>query len=105
MPAFTADYFGSTHVGRIYGLMLTAWSAGGIAGPLLISQVKDATGEYDGALYVIAAMLLVASVIPFIVHPPKAMTGAVPDTEASGADGTGDGRRFTRDREREVTRR
>jgi len=25
MPAFVADYFGSTNVGSIYGLMLTAW--------------------------------------------------------------------------------
>jgi hypothetical protein len=34
--------------------MLTAWSAGGIAGPLLISRVHDLTGSYDGALYAIA---------------------------------------------------
>jgi hypothetical protein len=63
--------------------MLTAWSAGGIAGPLLVSRVRDATGEYDGALYAIAVMLLVASVIPFIVKPPKAMTGEVPGADVA----------------------
>ncbi|MBA2439412.1 MAG: OFA family MFS transporter, partial [Thermoleophilaceae bacterium] len=54
MPAFAADYFGSANVGRIYGLMLTAWSAAGVAGPLLISKIRDSTGEYDTALYIIA---------------------------------------------------
>lgn len=71
MPAFAADYFGPKNVGRIYGLMLTAWSAAGILGPLLISKIKDSTGEYDTALYIIAGMLLVSTVIPFIVRPPK----------------------------------
>ena len=103
MPAFAADYFGSANVGRIYGLMLTAWSAGGIAGPLLVSRVRDATGEYDGALYAIAVMLLVASIIPFIVKPPKAKTGEVPGADAAQEDGVPVARRFTRDRE--VTRR
>src|ERR671938_1502946 len=37
MPAFAADYFGPANVGQIYGLMLTAWSFGGVLGPLLIS--------------------------------------------------------------------
>src|SRR5207245_10014018 len=35
MPAFAADFFGSKHAGTIYGAMLTAWSAGGIVGPML----------------------------------------------------------------------
>jgi OFA family oxalate/formate antiporter-like MFS transporter len=103
MPAFAADYFGSANVGRIYGLMLTAWSAGGIAGPLLVSQVRDATGEYDGALYAIAVMLLVASVIPFIVRPPKAMSAAGPEADGAAAAEAPAGGRFAR--EREVTRR
>ena len=73
MPAFAADYFGSANVGRIYGLMLTAWSAAGVAGPLLISKIRDSTGEYDTALYIIAGMLVVSCVIPLIVRPPAAM--------------------------------
>ena len=71
MPAFAADYFGSKNVGRIYGLMLTAWSAGGVVGPLLISRVRDTTGEYTTALYILAGMLLVSSILPFIVRPPS----------------------------------
>ncbi len=71
MPAFNADYFGSANVGKIYGLMLTAWGFGGVLGPLLISRVVDATGSYAGAFYIIAGIMLVSSIIPFIVRPPK----------------------------------
>ena len=35
MPAFAADYFGTKHVGAIYGLMLTAWGIGSVPGPLI----------------------------------------------------------------------
>src|SRR5215217_2792876 len=92
MPAFTADYFGSVHVGRIYGLMLTAWSAGGIAGPLLISRVHDLTGSYDGALYAIAAIMLVSTIVPFIVRPPRGHPAETREPELEAAPG-----RFTRE--------
>jgi MFS transporter, OFA family, oxalate/formate antiporter len=70
MPAFAADYFGSLNVGRIYGLMLTAWSAGGVLGPLLISKIRDSTGEYDTALYIIAGIMVASCILPLIVRPP-----------------------------------
>ena len=72
MPAFNADYFGSKNVGKIYGLMITAWGFGGVLGPLLISRVVDATGGYQNAFYILAGLMLVSSIIPFIVRPPKA---------------------------------
>lgn len=62
MPAFVADYFGSKNAGTIYGAMLTAWSAGGILGPLLITSMETRT-----ALYVIAAIMLVSAALPLIV--------------------------------------
>jgi len=88
MPAFAADYFGSKNVGRIYGLMLTAWSAGGVAGPLLISRIRDSTGAYDTALYIIAGLMVASCIIPLIVRPPAAERA---DTDTR--EGTG---RFTR---------
>src|SRR5258708_8324655 len=39
MPAFATDYFGSTFVGSIYGLMLTAWGFGGLLGPLFLARL------------------------------------------------------------------
>jgi OFA family oxalate/formate antiporter-like MFS transporter len=73
MPAFAADYFGPRFAGSIYGLMLTAWGVGGAFGPILIAQVRDRTGNYRGAMYVIAVVMLLAAAIPLIVRPPGAI--------------------------------
>src|SRR5712672_2790758 len=71
MPAFAADYFGSRNVGPIYGLMLTAWGSASAFGPLLIAYMRQTTGSYRGALHVIAAIMAVSMLLPFVVHPPK----------------------------------
>lgn len=71
MPAFAADYFGSRDVGSIYGLMLTAWGFGSALGPLLIANIRETSGHYSEALYIISGIMLVSSIIPFIVHPPS----------------------------------
>lgn len=71
MPAFAADYFGSANVGKIYGLMLTAWSFGGVLGPILISRVIDTTDSYTLAFYIIAVIMIGSAVVAFIVRPPK----------------------------------
>jgi OFA family oxalate/formate antiporter-like MFS transporter len=70
MPAFAADYFGSKNVGQVYGAMLTAWGIAGVVGPLLISYIKDSTGEYTNAFYIIAGIMLLSAIVPFIVRPP-----------------------------------
>jgi OFA family oxalate/formate antiporter-like MFS transporter len=72
MPAFSADYFGSRDVGSIYGLMLTAWGFGSAFGPLLIAHIREATGHYGEAVHILAVVMLVSSVIPFLVRPPSA---------------------------------
>jgi len=69
MPAFAADYFGAQQVGSIYGLMLTAWGAGALFGPTLIARVREATGHYQGAMQIIAIVMLVSSVIPLFLRP------------------------------------
>src|SRR5260221_2803327 len=50
MPAFAADYFGPKWVGAVYGLMLTAWGLAGVFWPLLIANIRQATGNYGRAL-------------------------------------------------------
>ncbi|HZR20178.1 MAG TPA: OFA family MFS transporter [Verrucomicrobiae bacterium] len=75
MPAFVADYFGPKHAGKVYGLMLSAWSAGGVLGPILIAQVKDRTNTYRAALSMIAAGMLVSVMLPLIARPPKEARG------------------------------
>jgi OFA family oxalate/formate antiporter-like MFS transporter len=73
MPAFAADYFGPKNVGPIYGLMLTAWGFASAFGPLLIAHMREVTHEYGSALHVIAGVLAVSIILPFIVRPPKAV--------------------------------
>lgn len=86
MPAFTADYFGSANVGKIYGLLLTAWSFGGVLGPLLISYILDSSGSYTLAFYIIAGIMLASAVVAFIIRPPKAESRAeVPQAEGARA--------------------
>ncbi|MBL8621196.1 MAG: OFA family MFS transporter [Myxococcales bacterium] len=74
MPALVADYFGARHVGRIYGLMLTAWSAGAVLGPLIVSHLRDATGQYTRGLQIIAVLMLGAAILPIVLHAPHRAT-------------------------------
>jgi OFA family oxalate/formate antiporter-like MFS transporter len=41
MPSFVMDVFGSKKMSVMYGAMLTAWAAAGVAGPLLVASLKD----------------------------------------------------------------
>lgn len=65
MPAFAADSFGPGYIGKVYGMMLTAWGAAGVVGPLVFSQIKGI------ALYVAAGMLLLGFVLAFMYKPPE----------------------------------
>jgi OFA family oxalate/formate antiporter-like MFS transporter len=71
MPAFAADYFGAKNVGPIYGLMLTAWGAASVFGPLLIAHMRETTKVYSGALHIIAVVLALSLVLPFAMRPPR----------------------------------
>ncbi|ACM19514.1 membrane protein, major facilitator superfamily [Geotalea daltonii FRC-32] len=48
MPSFVLDLFGSKVMPAVYGTILTAWSAAGIAGPQLVALIKD---RYPAGLY------------------------------------------------------
>lgn len=60
LPAFIGDLFGTKELAAIHGLLLTSWSMAGIAGPMVVAAVRDATGSYDVAFHVFAALLVVA---------------------------------------------
>ena len=49
VPAYLRDLFGTYQVGAIHGRLLTAWSAAGVAGPLIVNGILDTQGE-PGAL-------------------------------------------------------
>ena len=65
MPAFAADSFGPAYIGKVYGFMLTAWSAAGLIGPFLFEVFKPQ------ALYIAAILLVVGFVIALAYKPPK----------------------------------
>jgi MFS family permease len=80
IPAFLADMFGAQNVGAIHGVLLTAWSAAAIAGPVIITELSSrakaglAPGAskihiYDQPLEVLAAMLAVGFVLTLLVRP------------------------------------
>src|SRR5207245_5590542 len=68
MPSFTADFFGSKSMGGIYGWMLLAWGAAAIPSPILIARLRQTTGRYEQAVYAIAAVMLLAIVLPMVVR-------------------------------------
>ena len=41
MPSFILDVFGARRMSSVYGVMLTAWAAAGVCGPLYIGYLKD----------------------------------------------------------------
>ena len=65
MPAFAADSFGPGYIGKVYGIMLTAWGAAGIVGPLLFAQIKGI------AVYVAAGLLVAGFLIALSYKRPQ----------------------------------
>ena len=87
-PAFAADYFGPRNVGPIFGLMLLPWAFPAAFGPLLFAYLRQSTGGYTQALYLIAGMMTIATVLPLIVSPPrghKLVEESSVETAASGS--------------------
>jgi MFS transporter, OFA family, oxalate/formate antiporter len=75
MPSFAADAFGTRHLGAIYGWILLAWSAAGVVGPVFVAWVKDRSGSFAGALPWVAALLAVATLLPFAIRGPATPSG------------------------------
>ncbi|MEU8127278.1 OFA family MFS transporter [Micromonospora sp. NPDC049049] len=77
VPAYLRDLFGTFQVGAIHGRLLTAWSAAGIAGPLIVNGFLDAQGEpgsltaaaYRPALFTMVGVLAVGFVANLLVRP------------------------------------
>lgn len=93
IPAYLKDVFGEFEVGAIHGRLLTAWSAAGIAGPLIINSVLDylegtgATGAdlYGPSLLIMVGILVIGFIANTLVRPVDAKYheahDAVPDHE------------------------
>jgi MFS family permease len=77
VPAYLADMFGTQFVGAIHGRLLTAWSAAGVVGPLLVAYIRDTQIQagveralaYDRTLYILASLLVIGLVCNALVRP------------------------------------
>jgi MFS family permease len=76
IPAYLADIFGSKYVSAVHGRLLTAWSAAGVLGPVLINYIRQfqiehgvpAYRAYNVTLYIMAGLLVVAFFANLAVH-------------------------------------
>jgi MFS family permease len=67
VPAYLRDMFGTRYVGAIHGMLLTAWSAAGIFGPVLVNYIRQYNLDngipkaqaYNITMYLMAALLVV----------------------------------------------
>ncbi|HTF10811.1 MAG TPA: MFS transporter, partial [Asanoa sp.] len=77
VPAYLRDLFGTYQVGAIHGRLLTAWSAAGVAGPLIINGFLDAQGKpgtltadaYRPALFTMVGVLAIGFVANLLIRP------------------------------------
>jgi MFS family permease len=68
VPAYLADVFGTKYVSAVHGRLLTAWSAAGVLGPVLVNYIRQAQIErgvpkyqaYNVTMYIMAGLLVVA---------------------------------------------
>jgi MFS family permease len=77
VPAYLSDIFGTQYVGAIHGRLLTAWSAAGVAGPVLVNYIREyqikhgvpPAESYDVTMYLMAGLLVVGFVCNLAVRP------------------------------------
>lgn len=68
LPAFIGDLFGTKQLGAIHGYLLTTWSLGGIIGPMLVSNIKAATGSYIPVFYVFLGLIIFAFLVSLMLR-------------------------------------
>ena len=64
VPAYLRDMFGTRYVGAIHGMLLTAWSAAGIFGPVLVNYIREynvthgvpKAQAYNTTMYIMAGL-------------------------------------------------
>ncbi|HCG56940.1 MULTISPECIES: OFA family MFS transporter [Brevibacterium] len=77
VPAYLKDLFGVYQVGAIHGALLTAWSAAGVAGPLIVNSVVEAgekagkTGPelYTPGMYIMVGALAIGFIANALIRP------------------------------------
>lgn len=77
IPAYLADVFGTQFVGAIHGRLITAWSAAGIIGPVIVNYMHDsrkaegipADQIYHPIFYVLSGLLVAGFICNLLIRP------------------------------------
>ena len=80
VPAYLADVFGTKYVSAVHGRLLTAWSAAGVLGPVLVNYIREfqidhgipKNQAYNITMYIMAVLLVVAFFANLAVKPVAA---------------------------------
>jgi MFS family permease len=110
VPAYLADLFGTRMVGAIHGRLLTAWSAAGIFGPVIVNYIREYqlshgvahAQVYTITMYILAGILILGLICNILVRPVAeshfmtaqqeaaldAAAGPAPTAAAAAGEGT-----------------
>ena len=77
VPAYLADLFGTRMVGAIHGRLLTAWSAAGIFGPVIVNYLREyqlahhvpRDQVYSITMYILAGLLAIGFLCNLAIRP------------------------------------
>ena len=77
IPAYLSDLFGTRYVGAIHGRLLTAWSAAGVLGPVLVNYIRQyeidrgipAAQSYNHTMWLMAGLLIIGLLCNLAVRP------------------------------------
>lgn len=77
IPAYLRDIFGVQYVGAIHGRLLTAWSAAGVFGPVLVNYIRQyqldqgvpKADAYTITMYIMAGLLFIGFLCNLAVRP------------------------------------
>jgi MFS family permease len=90
VPAYLADLFGTRMVGAIHGRLLTAWSAAGIFGPVIVNYIREYqlnhgvahAQVYTITMYILAGILVIGLICNILVRPVAEKNFMTPEQEA-----------------------
>ena len=69
-PSATKDYFGLKNFGVNYGLVFTAWGAGGFVLPRVSQMIVAATGSFESAYLTAGILLLMGAGMTVVLDKP-----------------------------------
>ena len=90
VPAYLKDMFGTRYVGAIHGWLITAWSAAGVFGPVLVNYIRQyqidhgvpKAQAYNTTMYIMAGLLVIGFICNFMIKAVHHRFHMKPDHEA-----------------------